>query len=132
MKGFFADINELTVENDDFRQVLYTAQHSQVVMMSIDPGGDIGSEVHTTSDQLFRFESGAGTVKIDDNEYEVYEGCLVVVPAGARHNVVNTSDTEALKIITIYAPPTHKDGTEHRTKQDAEANEEKFDGITTE
>lgn len=132
MNGFYADIRELSIENDDFRHVLYTAKYSQVVMMSIEPGGEIGSEVHATNDQLFHVESGEGTVTIDDNEHPLYEGSFVVVPAGAQHNVVNTSDTKSLKLFTIYCPPNHKDGIVRATKQEAEANHEEFDGQTSE
>jgi mannose-6-phosphate isomerase-like protein (cupin superfamily) len=132
MKGFFTNIEEDTVANNDFRRVLYTGKHSQLVLMSLAPGTEIGSEVHGDNDQFFRFEAGRGKVVIDDNEYEVSDGSAIVVPAGARHNVINTSDSEALKMYTIYSPPHHKDGIVRATKEEAEANDEDFDGTTTE
>lgn len=132
MKGFFTNIEEDTVANNDFRRVLYTSKHSQLVLMSLAPGTEIGSEVHGDNDQFFRFEAGKGKVVIDDNEYEVSDGSAIVVPAGARHNVINTSDSEALKLYTLYSPPHHKDGIVRATKEEAEANDEDFDGTTTE
>lgn len=132
MKGFHANIEVDTVENTNFRKVLYTGKHSQLVLMSLVPGEDIGSEVHNENDQFFRFEAGQGKVVIDDNEYEVSDGSAIVVPAGAEHNVINTSDTEALKLYTIYSPSHHKDGIVRATKVEAEENEEDFDGTTTE
>ncbi len=130
-KGYFAHIEKKTLANPDFRHVLYTGQYSQLVLMSLLPGEEIGSEVHETHDQFFRFEAGRGMVTIDDEKYEVRDGDCAIVPAGARHNVVNTSKTE-LKLYTIYSPPEHKDGTLRRTKKQAEASEEHFDGKTSE
>ena len=132
MKGFVNNIEESTIENTDFRKVLYTGKHSQLVLMSLKPGEDIGMEVHPDNDQFFRFEAGEGKVIIDGNEYEVRDGVAVVVPAGAEHNVVNTSQVEELKFYTIYSPPHHKDGIVRHTKEEALANEEDFDGVTSE
>ncbi|MDW7732916.1 MAG: cupin domain-containing protein [Methanolobus sp.] len=132
MKGFSIDIEKATLENENFRKVLYTAKHSQLVLMSLIPGEEIGMEVHEENDQFFRFESGLGKCMIDGNEYEVRDGSAIVVPAGAQHNVVNTSDTESLKLYTIYSPAHHKDGIVRATREEAEANEAEFDGVTTE
>lgn len=131
-KGYKDNIEKLTLENDNFRQVLYTGEHCQLVLMSIAPGSEIGSEVHPDNDQFFRFEAGAGKVVINETEYKVGDGDAVVVPAGAEHNVVNESDSEALKLYTIYAPAHHQDGIVRTTKEEAEANEADFDGKTTE
>ncbi len=131
-KGYKVDIEQLTAENTNFRQVLYTALGCQLVLMSLLPGEEIGMEVHDEGDQFFRFESGTGKVRIDDTEYVVTDGDAVIVPAGARHNVINVSRTESLKLYTIYAPPHHKDGTVRATRAEAEADEPAFDGTTTE
>lgn len=132
MKGFNSKIEKDTLENDNFRKVLYTGKHSQLVLMSLEPNEEIGFEVHTDNDQFFRFEQGQGKCIIDGNEYEVSNGSAVVVPAGARHNIINTSDTEELKLYTIYSPAHHKDGIVRKTKQEAESNGPEFDGVTTE
>jgi len=132
MKGFTSNIEKETLENNSFRKVLYTARNSQLVLMSLKPKEEIGMETHENSDQFFRFESGDGKCIIDGNEYKVTAGDAVVVPAGAEHNVINTSDSDALKLYTIYSPPNHKDGTIRRSKEDAEKNGEQFDGTTTE
>ncbi len=132
MKGFFTNIEKETLENENFRKVLYTAKHSQLVLMSLRPNEEIGMEVHPDSDQFFRFEKGEGKVIIDGNEYLVSDGSAIVVPAGAEHNVINTSSTEPLKLYTIYSPAHHKDGIVRATKEEAEANEAPFDGQTTE
>jgi mannose-6-phosphate isomerase-like protein (cupin superfamily) len=132
MKGYDGNIEELTKANNNFRQVLYTGKKSQLVLMSIAPGSEIGSEVHPDNDQFFRFESGNGVVTIDDNEYPVADGSAIIVPAGSEHNVVNASDSEQLKLYTIYSPPHHQDGVVHATKEQAEADDEEFDGSTTE
>ena len=108
---------KLTLENDNFRQVLYTAEHCQLVLMSLKSEEEIGMEVHPDNDQFFRFEKGEGKVVINETEYSVGDGDAVIVPAGARHNVINTSTTEALKLYTIYAPPHHKDGVVRATKK---------------
>ncbi len=130
MKGYIHNIEEATITNIDFRRVVYTGKHSQLVLMSLAPGEDIGSEVHEDVDQFFRFEKGEGKVVIDGAEHEVHDGSAVVIPAGAQHNVINTSGTDDLKLYTIYSPAEHKDGTVHPTKTDAV--EEHFDGVTTE
>ena len=132
MKGYFANIEEETLSNSDFRRVLYTGKHAQLVLMSLPAGSEIGMEVHEENDQFFRFESGTGLVVIDGNNYQVSDGSAIIVPAGAEHNVVNTSQTEDLKLYTIYSPPHHKDGIVRATKEQAEADEEHFDGVTTE
>ncbi len=131
MKGFCDNIEKLTVENQNFRKVLYTGKHSQLVLMSLAPSEEIGMEVHEDNDQFFRFEKGTGKVVIDGNEYEVTDGSAVVVPAGAEHNVSNTSASEPLKLYTIYSPAHHKDGIVKATKAEAE-NGPEFDGAATE
>lgn len=130
-KGYKANIEELTEENGSFRKVLYTGEESQLVLMSLLPGEDIGSEVHPDNDQFFRFEDGSGDVVINETEYSVSDGDAVVVPKGARHNVINTGD-RPLRFYTIYSPAHHKDGIERVTKQEAMDNEADFDGVTTE
>lgn len=132
MKGFHINIEEATLENDNFRKVLYTSKHSQLVLMSLKPKQEIGMEVHEENDQFFRFEAGQGKCIIDGNEYELEDGVAIVVPAGAQHNVINTSETEDLKLYTIYSPAHHKDQIVRATKEEAEANEAEFDGVTTE
>src|SRR5574343_1804207 len=119
MKGFHANIEKDTLENENFRQVLYTGKHSQLVLMSLAPNEEIGMEVHNDNDQFFRFEKGEGKVVIDGNEYKVSDGFAVVVPAGSQHNVVNTSSSEDLKLYTIYSPAHHKDGIVRKTKDEA-------------
>jgi mannose-6-phosphate isomerase-like protein (cupin superfamily) len=131
-KGFHSNIEKDTLENNNFRKVLYTGKHSQLVLMSLAPKEEIGMEVHEENDQFFRFEKGMGKVIIDGNEYEVSDGSAVVVPSGAEHNVVNVSDSEDLKLYTIYSPAHHKDGIVRETKEEAMANEAEFDGTTTE
>lgn len=132
MKGYKSNIEKETTGNKDFRRVVYTGHHMQLVLMSLRPGQDIGEEVHENVDQFFRFESGTGKCKVDEYEYDVKDGDAVIVPAGARHNVTNTSNEEELKMYTIYAPPNHKDGIVRATKKEAEKNKEEFDGKTTE
>lgn len=131
MKGFYAKIEELTLANNNFRQVLYTAKHCQLVLMALPVGGEIGAEVHEENDQFFRFEAGQGKVLIDGNEYSVSDGSAIIVPAGANHNVINVGDTP-LKLYTIYSPAHHKHGIVRATREEAEANEADFDGVTTE
>ena len=131
-KGYKDNIEKLTLENSNFRKVLYTAANCQLVLMSLEPGQEIGSEVHGENDQFFRFESGVGRVIINETEYEVSDGDAVIVPVGARHNVINTSDTKPLKLYTIYTPPHHKDGIVRAAKAQAEADGPEFDGVTTE
>ena len=132
MKGFKSNIEKDTIKNKNFRKVLYTSAHSQLVLMSLKPKEEIGAETHAENDQFVRFEGGNGRVEIDDNKYVVKDGDAVVIPAGARHNVINTSATEELKIYTIYSPPHHKDQIVRKTKEEAEANDEEFDGKMTE
>ena len=131
MKGFVDDIEDLTEENTNFRRVLYTGRHLQLVLMALRPGEEIGEEVHEDRDQFFRIEEGEGEVWIDGVRTEVEDDDAIIVPAGARHNVVNTGG-EPLKFYTLYGPPEHRDGVVHATKADAEAGEEHFDGKTTE
>jgi mannose-6-phosphate isomerase-like protein (cupin superfamily) len=131
MKGYVANIEELSLDNNNFRKVLYTTQNSQLVLMSLLPGEDIGMEIHPENDQFFRIDQGEGKVIIDGNEYTVSDGSAVIIPKGAEHNVINTGDV-AMKIYTLYMPPHHKDGVIHETKQIAEENEVEFDGGTTE
>ena len=118
--------------NANFRRVLYTGKNSQLVLMNLKPGEEIGEEVHKTIDQFFRFEKGEGTVSIDGIKQKVNDGDAVIVPAGAKHNVTNTSKTKELRLYTIYSPPEHQDGTVCKTKADALAKPEEFDGKTTE
>jgi len=132
VKGFHANIEQETLSNTNFRTVLYTARHSQLVLMNLKPREEIGMEVHADNDQFFRCEQGEGKCVIDDSIYELRNGSAFIIPAGARHNVINTSDTADLKLYTIYSPAHHKDGVIHRTKADAEASDEEFDGKTTE
>lgn len=132
MKGFNTDIDKASLANKTFRTVLYTAKHCQLVLMSLHPKEDIGMEVHAENDQFFRVEQGRGKCIIDGNEYALADGSAIVVPAGARHNVLNVSETDDLKLYTIYSPPHHRDGTVHATKQDAVKDSEHFQGKTTE
>src|SRR5687768_4173890 len=132
MKGFKTNIEKDTLKNKNFRKVIYTGKNSQLVLMSIKPKEEIGLETHPENDQFLRFEGGKGRVEIDGNKYQVKDGDAVVIPAGAKHNVINTSVDEELKIYTIYSPPHHKDGIIHKTKEQAEKDDEEFDGKTTE
>ncbi|RNL56055.1 cupin domain-containing protein [Pedobacter jejuensis] len=132
MNGFKSSIEADTLENTNFRKVLYTGKHLQVVLMNLPPGTDIGEEVHHSNDQFFRFEGGHGKCFIDGNEYYVKAGDAIVVPAGANHNVINTDTEVDLSIYTIYGPPNHKDGIMRATKEAAEEHGEGFDGMTTE
>lgn len=131
MKGYVSNIEKETLENDNFRKVLYTAKNSQLVLMSLEPREEIGEEVHTL-DQFLRIESGHGVAILDGVSHEIADGSAIVVPAGARHNIINTSDAEKMKLYTVYSPAEHKDGVIRKTKADAEAEEEHFDGKTTE
>ncbi len=130
MKGFVQDIEHLAVENADFRRVLYTAKNCQLVVMALKPKEEIGTEVHKL-DQFFRVEEGSGEAVLDGVRTAIRAGFAVVVPAGTRHNIVNTGDGP-LKLYTLYAPPNHRDGVVHHTRADAEADTETFDGKTTE
>lgn len=131
MKGFIDDIEALTEGNTDFRRVLYTGKHLQLVLMSLAPGEEIGEEVHDDRDQFFRVEEGHGEILIDGTTTPIEDDTAMIVPAGARHNVRNTGQ-EPLRLYTIYAPPEHVDGTAHPTKREADQSEEHFDGRTTE
>ncbi len=132
MKGYKSNIEKDTLKNQNFRKVVYTGQHLQLVLMSLKPKEEIGSEVHAENDQFLRFEGGKGRVIIDKTTYNVKDGDAVIVPAGAKHNVINVSASEDLKLYTIYAPPHHKDQIVRKTKAEAEANDQEFDGKTTE
>jgi len=131
-KGFVTDIETATLKNTDYRRVLYTGKYSQLVLMNLKPGEEIGEEVHEDVDQFFRFEEGEGAVIIDGVKQAVKDGSGVVVPSGARHNVVNTSKDTELKLYTIYSPPEHQDKIVRKTKREADEQEEHFDGKTTE
>lgn len=131
MKGYQGNIEELSLANTNFRKVLYTAKSSQLVLMSILPNEEIGEEIHD-GDQFFRFEKGNGKAIIDGVAHEVHDGDVVIVPAGAKHNIINTSGSQPLKLYTLYCPPHHRDGVVHPTKKDAGGDSEHFDGKTTE
>lgn len=131
-KGYVTDIETETVKNADFRRVLYTGKFSQLVLMSLKPGEEIGEEVHDDVDQFFRFEEGEGAVVIDGAKHAVKDGSAVVVPSGANHNVINTSKTANLKLYTIYSPPEHQDRVVRKTREEAMAREEHYDGKPTE
>lgn len=124
MKNFIQNIEKITLQNNSFRQVLYTGQHAQLVVMSLLPREEIGVEVHAIVDQFLRVENGQGKVIMDGEEHLIQEGDAFIVPAGVTHNVINTSDSEPLKLYTIYSPPHHKHGIVHKTKQEAEADQE--------
>jgi len=121
--GYLGDIERETIDNENFRKVLFTGRYSQLVVMSLKPGEEIGEEIHNNVDQFIRVEEGAGLAVIDGEENVIEEEYAIVVPAGAMHNIINTSETEELKLYTVYSPPEHKDGTIHRTKKEAEADE---------
>jgi mannose-6-phosphate isomerase-like protein (cupin superfamily) len=131
MKGFVGDIEDLAEGNSDFRRVLYTGKHLQLVLMALRPGEEIGEEVHRDRDQFFRIEEGSGEVWIDGKRSEVNGDDAVLVPAGARHNVINTG-AKAMRLYTLYGPPEHADGTVHEAKADAKAHKHHFGGKTTE
>jgi len=119
MSGYHAAIEDLTIQNSYFRQVLFTGKYTQLVLMNLKPKEEIGMEVHEKVDQFFRFEKGSGKVIIDESNYDVKDGDVIIVPAGAQHNVINISENEDLKLYTLYSPPNHPDGTIHKTKEDA-------------
>jgi mannose-6-phosphate isomerase-like protein (cupin superfamily) len=123
MAGFVTNIEEKTSANENFREVIFTAPHSQLVLMTLKPNEDIGMEVHDNVDQFFRIESGQGKVVMNGEEHEISNGFAIVVPAGTEHNVINTSSEEPLKLYTIYSPPNHPDGKIHHTKEEAMADE---------
>lgn len=131
MKAFITNIEKDTRENDFFRKVIFTAKYSQLVLMSLKPGEEIGEEAHDTLDQFFRFESGDGKVVIEGEEQMVGDGSVMVVPAGTKHNIINISSDKPLKLYTIYSPPNHQDGIIHKTKEEAMASDEHFDGKTS-
>jgi mannose-6-phosphate isomerase-like protein (cupin superfamily) len=131
-KGFCANIEEETRKNTDFRQVLYTGYYSQLVLMCLKPHEEIGMETHGDVDQFFRFEEGEGFVEIDGVKNKVKDGSAVIVPCGAKHNVVNSSKIKSLKLYTIYSPPEHQDKVVRKTRQEALAREEHYDGKPTE
>lgn len=130
-KGFHVNIEKETVDNANFRKVLYTGEHLQLVLMSLKPGEEIGMETHPDIDQFFRFDAGTGKAIINGNEYEITDGDSIIIPAGSEHNIINSGE-EDLKMYTIYTPPHHKEGTLFATKEEAEENGEEFDGKTTE
>ncbi|MBI5019262.1 cupin domain-containing protein [Candidatus Gottesmanbacteria bacterium] len=132
MRGYIGNIEKLTNANINFRTVLYTSKYLQLVLMTIPGGTEIGEEIHAENDQFFRVEAGNGAVIIDGVSHEVSDGTAIIVPKGAKHNVVNTSITEPLKLYTLYSPPHHLDAVVHRTKAEAESSDEEFDGVTTE
>lgn len=132
MKGYKSNIEKDTLENQNFRKVMYSGHHLQLVLMSLNVGEEIGEEIHQDTDQFFRVEAGSGKCIIDGNEYAVKDGDVIIVPAGAKHNVINTNSNDALKLYTIYAPPHHKDGIVRLTKETAMKNEAEFDGKATE
>jgi mannose-6-phosphate isomerase-like protein (cupin superfamily) len=131
VKGYVVDIEKATKENKNFRQVLYTAKNSQLVVMALRPGEEIGEEVHEL-DQFIRIEKGKGKAVLDTVEHKIKDDYAIVIPAGARHNIINTSKDEEMKLYTVYSPPEHRDGVIHKTKGDAMADDEHFDGKTTE
>jgi len=131
MKGYVTNIEEDALENTDFRRVLYTAKHTQLVLMSLRGNEEIGEEIHEL-DQFIRVEAGQGLAVLDGVAHRLSDGSAVVIPAGTRHNVINVSDTDELKLYTLYSPPEHRDGTVHTSKSDAIEHEEHFDGKTTE
>jgi len=131
MKGYVDDIQTATLRNTDFRRVLYTGSNLQLVLMTLQPGDEIGEETHDDRDQFFRIEEGKGVIVIDGRRHEVQDDFAVIVPAGARHNVINSGSTP-LKLYTLYGPPEHRDAVVHRTRNDAAADDEHFDGATTE
>ena len=130
MKGFVQNIEDLAIKNDDFRRVLYTTKQCQLVLMALKPKEEIGAEVHK-SDQFFRVEEGTGEAVLDGVRTPIRAGFAIVVPGGVNHNIINTGNVP-LKLYTLYAPPNHRDGVVHHTRADAEADNEHFDGKTTE
>ncbi len=130
MKGFIKNIETITEANKNFRKVLYTAKHCQLVVMSLKPGEEIGEEVHTL-DQFFRIEEGHGKAILDGVTKKISAGFALVIPAGATHNLINTG-TFPMKLYTLYSPPNHRDGVVHKTRAAAAADDEEFDGVTTE
>ncbi|MFC1801997.1 cupin domain-containing protein [Patescibacteria group bacterium] len=130
-RGYVSNLSREVRENCNFRKVLYTSENMQLVIMDIDLNEDIGEEIHESLDQCIRVESGEGKAVLDGEECYIEKGFMVVVPAGTKHNIINTSNTFSLKLYTIYSPPEHQDGTIHPTKKDAESNNKHFNGIIT-
>jgi len=130
MNGFVKDIESIAVKNNDFRRVIYTAKYSQLVVMSLAPSEEIGEEVHKL-DQFFRIEEGSGEAVLEGVRTPIASGFAIVVPAGTNHNIINTGRV-AMKLYTLYSPPNHRDGVVHHTRNDAEQDNEHFDGRTTE
>lgn len=131
MKGYVTNIEKDSLENENFRRVLYTAKNSQLVLMSLEPKEEIGEEVHTL-DQFIRVEKGNGLAVLDGVEHQIADGSAVVVPAGTKHNIINSSEIAKMKLYTVYSPPEHRDQVIHKTKAEAMADNEHFDGKTTE
>jgi len=131
MKGYVTDILKATLENENFRKVLYTAPSSQLVVMSLKPGEEIGAEVHEL-DQFIKIEKGEGKAILNGAEYALKDDYAVVIPAGVNHNIVNISQNEPMKLYTVYSPAEHRDGVIHATREEAMADDEHFDGKTTE
>lgn len=130
-KGFVANLEDLTAQNTNFRKVVYTAHHSQLVLMRLAPGEEIGMEVHPENDQFLRIETGEGKAIIDGNEQTFASGWCVIVPAGSNHNIINTGSSE-MKLYTLYSPAHHRRDVVHATKEEAEKDSEEFDGQTSE
>lgn len=131
MNSYSDNIESLTLKNSNFRQVIFTSNNLQLVLMSLKPNEEIGFEIHNENDQFFRFEQGQGKAIVGDNEYTLSDGVVLIVPKGANHNIINISNDKDLKFYTIYTPPHHKDKTIHKTKEEALNNEEEFDGVTS-
>ena len=132
MKGHITNIEKDTLENENFRKVIFTAKNMQLVLMSLEPNEEIGEEMHDDVDQFIRIEKGSGKAILNGEEYEIMDGSSVVIPAGVKHNIINSSAEEKLKLYTIYSPPEHRDGVIHQTKEDAMSDEEDvFEGETS-
>jgi len=132
MKGHITNIEKDTLENENFRKVIFTAENMQLVLMSLEPNEEIGEEMHDDVDQFIRIEKGSGKAILNGEEYEIMDGSSVVIPAGVKHNIINSSAEEKLKLYTIYSPPEHRDGVIHQTKEDAMSDEEDvFEGETS-
>ena len=131
MNGYVINIEKAAGDNENFRKVLYTAKNSQLVLMSLKPGEEIGEEIHNL-DQFIRCEAGKGKTVLNDVEYAIEDGFAVVIPAGVKHNIINALESGEMKLYTLYSPPNHRDGVIHKTKIEAEADDEHFDGKTTE
>ena len=128
MSGYSIDIEKKTIENSNFREVLYTAPNLQLVVMTLKPGEEIGMETHEHGDQFFRVEAGEGEAILDGETHKLYDGAIVIIPEKVEHNIVNTSADKALKVYTIYTPPEHRDGVVHKTKAEADADDEHYEG----